>query len=87
MLGRFTDRGTNMNNTQLNWLKWKSNSLKDPWAVTEDGTSYMVSTYHHGTEIIVTGDDPKGNNFLYQEVDTVEAGKAVAQASEDQRRS
>lgn len=73
--------------TKLNWLQWKSNTLKDPFAITDDGSNYIVSTYHHGTEIIVTGDDAKGNNILYEKVSSVDAGKSRAEKFEAARHS
>lgn len=64
---------------KLNWLRWQQNGLKDPFTIAPDGSNYIVSTYHHGAEIVVTGDDAKGHNILYEQVPTVESGKARAE--------
>lgn len=60
-------------------LEWKKSGDGSFWATAPNGSDYLVSVYHHGTEIIVTGTDPDGDSILFRPVASVEAGKALAE--------
>jgi hypothetical protein len=59
-------------------LEWNDRPSGDSWAAT-DGLDYLISIYHHGTEIVVTCNDDDGNNVLYEKVPSVRAGKSTAE--------
>ena len=62
-------------------LVWYEQSPESFSAITPEEHQYFVDVYHHGSQIVVTANDPEGENILHDD----KAGSIAAAMQRAQR--